>query len=358
MHFSGKISNSILEFLKLKGFDLQVLHEHENFPVEQFQDPTSWIDAKKVESYLKILEKHFSTEFPGQSFIEEAGHNCIELKAWGVLDSVLRMMNEPQDIFTQPQRFISYFISPAPPIGEVTVEPEKIQFELPISSEEFPLVVTYLQSALEALPTYMGHDMAHVVWKRSKIYVSWTKQQEGFFAADEKGHNVRPEFMQSLINTIEDNQKEIEKLKKTISENEKEIKKLKHLTPNSVTVKNASTDLNQILHGLDKPLKSMQNKLVRLGDYFSRSRQLITLLIGQNRLNAQVQEAMKRVDWDYVQAAFPHLVEDGLASMAGLQKQFEVLKESSRNQAIQSQLELKSVQKDKESSAKDSQWQQ
>ena len=39
---------------------------------------------------------------------------------------------------------------------------------------------------------------------------------------------------------------------------------------------------------------------MKLSDYLVRSQQLVTLLVGQDRMNRQVQEAMRRVDWEYI----------------------------------------------------------
>ena len=52
-----------------------------------------------------------------ESLITAVGHQCKDLRAWGVLDSVIKMMQKPQDLFLQPHRLLSYFVSPAPPVG-------------------------------------------------------------------------------------------------------------------------------------------------------------------------------------------------------------------------------------------------
>jgi hypothetical protein len=44
----------------------------------------------------------------------------------------------------------------------------------------------------------------------------------------------------------------------------------------------------------------VRGQLMKLTDYLVRSQQLVTLLIGQDRVNRQVQEAMRRVDWEYI----------------------------------------------------------
>ena len=97
-------------------------------------DPTSWIPAADVESFLAGVYKTFSHQDP--ELIKHMGQRSAELRGWGVLDSVLRMIQRPQDIFAHPQRLISYFISPAPPIGNMIRESELVRFDLPISDNE------------------------------------------------------------------------------------------------------------------------------------------------------------------------------------------------------------------------------
>jgi hypothetical protein len=59
--------------------------------------------------------------------------------------------------------------------------------------------------------------------------------------------------------------------------------------------------------------------MMRMSDYLVRSQQLITLLIGQDRMDRQVQEAMRRVDWDYVKTQSSQVAQD----TADLLTQFE-----------------------------------
>ena len=47
-------------------------------------------------------------------------------------------------------------------------------------------------------------------------------------------------------------------------------------------------------------------------DYFTRANQLITILIGQDRMSRQVKEAMRRVDWETTNREFPRIVDESI----------------------------------------------
>jgi hypothetical protein len=164
MLFSGKITNSFLVFLDRSGLDIQSLFEQTDVSPEFLRDPSSWIPAHELERFLSAVDREYSSSF-NESLPSLVGHQCSELRAWGVLDSVIRMMSQPQDLFLQPQRFISYFVSPAPPIADLVRQSESVSFDIPISDQEFPYVTEFLRGAMEVLPRYLGCQPAHVDWR-------------------------------------------------------------------------------------------------------------------------------------------------------------------------------------------------
>lgn len=56
------------------------------------------------------MDREFGPTF-NEGLAKLVGHECHELRAWGVLDSVIKMMQKPQDLFLQPHRFLSLFPS-------------------------------------------------------------------------------------------------------------------------------------------------------------------------------------------------------------------------------------------------------
>ena len=119
MFFSGKITHSVYNYLTQKGVEPAEIYQITDLSDEFLKDPTAWLDVKKVEEFMSVVESKYSAYLNHSNLIQAIGHESKELKSWGVLDSVLRMIENPQGLFTQPQRIVSYFISPAPPIANL-----------------------------------------------------------------------------------------------------------------------------------------------------------------------------------------------------------------------------------------------
>jgi hypothetical protein len=289
MLFSGKITNSFLVFLERSAKDLEPVLEMTEVPSEFLRDPSCWIPAADVEKFLAAIDKELSPSF-NECLPSLVGHACSDLRAWGVLDSVIRMMNQPQDLFLQPQRFISYFVSPAPPIANLVRQADSISFDIPISDQEFPNVTEFLRSALEVLPKYIGHSSAGVKWSGHRITINWAQAQDKFLSEEDLTPNYKPELVQSLMHALEDSQRQLVELKSQIG--------LGGAAPEGIPpMPEMDPEFQQQLRAY---VVKVRGQLMKLTDYLVRSQQLVTLLIGQDRMNRQVQEAMRRVDWEYI----------------------------------------------------------
>lgn len=64
----------------------------------------------------------------------------------------------------------------------------------------------------------------------------------------------------------------------------------------------------------------LRSEVSRMGDYLVRAQQLITLLVGQDRLSPSVQAAMKKVDWERVQKQFPESIRQCLKILESTQE--------------------------------------
>jgi hypothetical protein len=303
--FSGKISNSFLAFMQSRGAEREEFYELTDLPMEFLKDPTSWLDAQKLEIFLDHVERFCLNELDLPEPVQHVGHQAKELKAWGVLDSVLSMIEKPQDIFMQPQRFISYFVSPAPPIANIQRGPTMVSFELPISFEEYPHVANYLRAAMESIPLYMGQNMAEVKWQQNRLTVNWEVAQSGFADNNLARRQMAPEVVQNLISNLE-------KTERALLEKTREIEKIK--SENLMAARSQPQALEDLAQ-FRKKFSHFEQQILRLQDYFTRSQQLITLLVGQDRLSGQVREAMRRVNWEHVQSSFPKVTQELLADL-------------------------------------------
>lgn len=330
MYFSGKISNSIISFLDKSGVDLDSIYELTDLSLEFVRDPSSWLEAKKLEEFMHQLDLKFSSLVDDESFYTKIGSNSYELKSWGVLDSVLRMVQRPEDIYSQPQRFISYFVSPAPPIGNVQKIEEGIGFELPISSQEFPYVSEYLTAALASLPQFVGKPSAQVSWQQTQIKITWNKKQTDLLADVDLRPHHSPELVQSLIQNFEALQKQNDKLKKDLTKVTEENYQLKAeldlllQSPRNVDTlaekKGVYVKPQQL-----QPIEQLKNKFLKMNDYFLRASQLVVLLVGQGRKDQQVTKAMKKVNWDSVNEHQKQLADEFLNEVDQLNASFSGL---------------------------------
>ncbi len=302
MLFSGKITNSVMVFLDRSGFDSDRIHDLTPLPIEYLRDPTGWMDAQGVEEFFEAVERELGANIQ-DGLATVVGHQCADLRAWGVLDSVIRMMPRSQDLFLQPERFISYFVSPAPPLANIVRGENRVEFHIPISNLEFPHIAEYLRSALESLPKYLGKDDATVTWEQNKVSIGWAESQNLLIEEKDRQLNYKPELVQSLMSALDESQKQIESLTAQLSERSEQPSPLSEEKKKELKAYVVKT----------------RGHLMKLSDYLVRSQQLVTLLIGQDRMTKQVQEAMRRVDWDYVKSQSNYVAQD----VADLLSEFE-----------------------------------
>ena len=278
---------------------MEELFRELDMPEEFLRDTSYWLEAEKMEYFLerasKIVTKLGLEEInDSDSFASYLGHNCYKLRSWGVLDSVLRMMQKSEDVFNQPDRFIIYFVSPAPPIGSVAKDHNSIAFDIPISAEQFPLTASYLRAAVEAIPTFIGEHLAEVDWNANRMQISWAEdqQQQMFCDDNDPGRVIKPELAKTLVQSLEDSQKELEKkneelllknieLEQTKNHLEKQIEEQNiaasstgHTTSSVVNLARLADTVAQEVQG---PIGYLQEQVMRLSDYMGRSQQLITL---------------------------------------------------------------------------------
>lgn len=275
MLFSCKITNSILNYLESQREDITPLLECTNLSEEFLRDPSSWMKAAEMEFFLHTaLNIYPLPELSTQpDLISHIGSLAPSLRSWGVLDSVLKMIEKPFDIFQQPKRLISYFVSPEPPIEIQKIEGQSTQFLVPISSEQYPLVTNYLQSAFSVIPEYSGHSKAQVHWKGIQVFVSL--EMDPVRAVSE------------IVNVLPDNVL-------------KDLRLEESLQSSDGSSESAMDDLAKA---------QLYQNLAKLGDYMVRAQQLITLLIAQDRMKPSVKSAMKRVKWEQVREQFPATIQ-------------------------------------------------
>ncbi len=293
-------------YLHQQGHDVEPLLESISTPKEFLEDPSYWLEAPKLEEFLMKVEELFTEG--NKSIVAAIGHACPGLRSWGVLDSVLRMMKEPSDMYSQPQRFLSYFIQPAPPIGDLIRKGNSISFAIPVSFDQYPFTFLYLKSALESLPAYVESMPATVRWNATRIEIEWSKDQGQLFPEEQMERHISPDFMHSLEMVIEKTQKELEKKNHEILLKEREIRELKEKTELPEPVENICINpemTDQIIPSLVR----LRGQILRLSDYLVRSKQIVTLLLGQNKTNNGLKKILEKMDWELIAREFPKNIE-------------------------------------------------
>lgn len=319
MLFSGKISNAFIKYLESKNEDLSFVYD--SAPIELLQDPSAWISAPDLEQLIsKIISQPVKER--SSDLVVEVGHQTPCLHSWGVLDSVLKMISHPREVFKQPDRFISYFISPEPPIENLVRSENSIAFDLPLMAEQYPLVSKYLMAAFEALPLYTGKSLGQCSWEHIHVKINWPIESDTFVKDENISSHLSPTFLQSIIEELQINQKNLEeKNRELMHKNIQLLNAQKELGKNQGGL---STDIEQIQLKIvvnnDLDLNQISQNLARLHDYMVRAQQLITMLTGQIKMNAGIKEIMRRIDWDHVKSQYPVTILESMEALRKLQK--------------------------------------
>ncbi len=321
MLFSCKISSAVLTYMDRQGEDLSTLLEGATLPEEFLRDPSYWMKASEMESFLQSAQKLSHDDGP---LFQKVGHAGPELRSWGVLDSVLRMMPRPHEIFSQPQRFLSYFISPEPPVENLFSANSSIEFDLPISSEIYPLVTNYLKAAFESLPVYVGQPLAQCTWNDIHLKLNWSSDQESIFGQD-PGHQISPELLRSVVASLEKHQRELEEKNRELQERNEQLSRAQREMEAQIAEKvQLEGLLHEPMHRVDfineGTISVLRGNVSKLSDYMVRAQQLVTMLVGQDRLKPAVKEAMRRIDWDRVKTQFPQTVKESRDILEQTQK--------------------------------------
>jgi len=321
-------------------------------PIELLRDPGAWLPIPELEAFLEEMASQLEIAEP-ENFFRKVGQENYNLKAWGVLDSVLKMLESPNDIFVQPERLLSYFLSPYPKVKVVKLGDKEILFTFDEDVELYPLTVSYLMGAIEGLPLYMGYPLAQMTFVNKQFHLNWDDGQEILFDESEvRKKNFKPEMVESILESLRDENRFTEARQLRVastSKSETPTKAEKELliTDEAVSAlieERIEERLEDLFRKQDETrghLGQIKNDFFKLYDYFTRAQQLITLISSSAR-KASVREAMRRVDWTLVQKQFPEIIEETCASL-GTIEQSVARPEAQRGRKVKEKWNLNSV---------------
>lgn len=320
--------------------DTSMIAVDSEFHWEKLRDGSFWMKAPDMEMFLERFVSN-------PRILIEAGHETPRLKVWGALDSVLRMMPQPQEIFHQPEKFLGYFISPEPPVENIQRTEHGIQFDIPLPAEQYPLVTTYLKAAFEALPVYVGLTPGSCDWTHVHFHLKWNQSQQNILSAESaKQHQVSPDLLQEVIQQLQQSTHELEIRNRELQRRNEELLQmterqgkaaLPHLGTEQMSLSMAEFNWHQ--DGTPTVHQVAQN-LSKLHDYMVRAHQLVTLLTAGQKATPGIKAAFHKVDWDIVKMQYPEIILQSLDLLKAIgRKSLTGQKSKSEIQAQQNSFE-------------------
>ena len=293
-----------------------------DLPWELLRDPSYWMRAPDMEAFLERLDLTTSA-------LVNAGQNTPKNRVWGVLDSVLRMMPQPQEIFQQPAKFLGYFISPEPPIENLNRMSQGLSFDIPLPAEQYPLVTTYLKAAFESLPIYIGQSAAHCEWTDIHFKIDWPSAQQSIMG-EEENRQISPQLMQDVIRQLQDSSKGLEEKNRELQRRNEELQRLAQQNLNNDTKEEVREVIQQDFSQFEfmrRPVHQVAQNLSRLHDYMVRAHQLVTILTAGQKQSPGIKEAFRRVDWEIVKNQYPQIILESLETLKKLNSPEKISKE-------------------------------
>ncbi len=322
MHFSCKITHAILAHLESEKIDLSMFFSETDIPWELLRDSSYWMRAPDMEAFLERLDLT-------NSALVKAGHNTPKNRVWGVLDSVLRMMPQPQEIFLQPAKFLGYFISPEPPIENLNRLSSGLSFDIPLPAEQYPLVTTYLKAAFESLPVYIGQSAAHCEWTDIHLKIDWPSAQQSILN-DQDDRQISPQLMQDVIRQLQESSKDLEEKNRELQRRNEELQKFGQQSAGQ----NANLEKREVIQQdfsqfefMKRPVHQVAQNLSRLHDYMVRAHQLVTMLTAGQKQTPGIKEAFRRVDWEIVKNQYPQIILESLDTLKKLNHPDKITRE-------------------------------
>ncbi len=309
MYFSCKITHGILSYLESEKVDLSAYFSEADLPWELLRDSSRWMRAPDMEAFLERLSLK-------DDQLIKAGHRTPKSRCWGVLDSVLRMMPKPEEIFLQPEKFLSYFISPEPPIENLERLANGLSFDIPLPAEQYPLITTYLKAAFESLPVYVGKSPAQCEWTDIHFKIEWSDQQQSVLGDGDEDRTISPQLMREVIR----HSRELEEKNRELQRRNEELIDLAAkggATPSQPQVN--AEDFSQF-EFMKQPVHHVAQNLSRLHDYMVRAHQLVVLLTAGQKQTPGIREAFHRVDWEIVKDQYPKIIFDSIETLKKLNK--------------------------------------
>ncbi len=336
MLISCKVTSAIIRHLEKEGRDIAFLYEESGWPIELLEDSSHWIPAPDMESLITKISAQIERD-PAE-FVKEVGVATPHLYAWGVLDSVIRMLPSPRSIFKNPGRFLSYFISPEPPVENIFYSDQEVRFDIPFLAEQYPMLTAYFKSAFSALPQYSGEQAGIADWSGIHFSIRFQKSAQLPMDTFATQKQLSPELLADLVEKLQNQQLDLEEKNREL---QNQNQKLEQLYAELRESSNSSSSVAEPIatgagitpmpqghiysmqgeFGKESASWYLTQNLAKLHDYMIRAQQLITVLMPEERNEKAIQKIIQRIDWEYVKHQYPQLISDSVKRLRSLSEQ-------------------------------------
>lgn len=341
------MTNAALKFLERRGEDLEPLYERFDWPLHYLRDSSSWLEADRLEYVLKTLNELFGKRVEaetGVDFFSAVGHASPGLRAWGALDSVLKIVPGVRDLYHQPDRFLASFISPQPQIQGLQHTDENVVFRIGFSDDRMPHTARYLRAVLESLPEFIGKPRTHVLWNHGHVSIEWSERQVPFIShgvvSANEGPSLSPDLLRTILVDLATAQRDLESARRQLQEKdifiqslqsqskiEAEVLALERSATAQTTArtttrtadKSAAMPAPTVAGVTAKNVEQALYEIYKLGDYFARAQQIVTLLRAPRAPMSPLQAdaLIKRTAWDRVSGEAPLAIRNAATLLRG-----------------------------------------
>ncbi|MBI2608481.1 MAG: GHKL domain-containing protein [Deltaproteobacteria bacterium] len=267
---SCRITNSIIQYAKRHSKSVLPFFDDLGVALEHLADTNSWIDRKTINHVYSRLPQFFHDE----DIIFKIGRESPTLEAWGVLDSVFRMIGEPKLIYHQSRKFISYFYKN---IFVRLSEKEENSIVLEFDSSLSEADVWYLKGALSGIPEYWNLGVAHIENRSPHACVITWAEKPQFFGEEKIPTHLSPQLIQEAVARLEEQNEKLEKTNRELRETNKKLKESVRQQVQTEKMSSIGQLATGIAHEINNPLGFIISNVTRIREYVTKLFQILEM---------------------------------------------------------------------------------
>ncbi len=260
---SCRITHSIIQYGRKYSKSVSSIFDDVEFSLEHLADTNSWIDRDTIRKIYNRLPSLFHDD----DIIFKIGCESPNLEAWGVLDSVFRMIGDPKLIYHQSRKFISYFYKNVF-IRISDKEENSVMLEFDSSLEESDL--KYLRGALAGIPEYWNLGPAQVEMRSTHACQIIWSEKPSFFGEKSVPTTLSPRLIQETVARLEEQNEKLEKANRELREANKKLKETLRQQIQSEKMASIGQLATGIAHEINNPLGFIMSNVSRIKEYVTK----------------------------------------------------------------------------------------